>query len=54
MVAVPNDKNKRVIFKDCAPTTDCISEINNTQLYNAKGVDAIMSMYNLMKYSDNY
>ena len=26
------DRNERqVIFKNCAPCTDCISEINNTQ-----------------------
>ena len=26
----PNNKNKEVLFKNCAPFTDCISEINNT------------------------
>ena len=25
-----NNKNKNVIFKNCAPFTNCISEINNT------------------------
>ena len=25
-----NSNNKEVIFKNCAPFTDCISEINNT------------------------
>ena len=25
-----NDTNKKVIFKNCAPFTNCISEINNT------------------------
>ena len=25
-----NNNNKEVIFKNCAPFTDCISEINNT------------------------
>ena len=29
-----NNTNKKVIFKNCAPFTDCISEINNTQLDN--------------------
>ena len=29
-------RNKGVIFKNCAPFTDCISEINNTQIDNAK------------------
>ena len=25
-----DERNKGVIFKNCAPFTDCISEINNT------------------------
>ena len=29
-----NNDNKKVIFKNCAPFTDCISEINNTQVDN--------------------
>ena len=36
-----------VAFKNCAPFTDCISEINNTQAYNAKDIDIVMPMYNL-------
>ena len=31
-----NNTNKKVIFKNCAPFTNCISEINNTQVGNAK------------------
>ena len=27
-----NNTNKKVIFKNCAPFTNCISEINNTQV----------------------
>ena len=27
--AVPNNRNKEVVFKNCAPFTGCISEINN-------------------------
>ena len=46
--------NKRVIFKDCAPLTDCISEIKNTQIDNAKYIDVAMSIHNLIEYSDNY
>ena len=33
---------------------NCISEINNTQIDNAIDIDIIMSMYNLIEYSDNY
>ena len=46
--------NKEVIFKNCAPFTNCISEINNTQIDNAKDIDIVMSIYNLIEYSDNY
>ena len=49
-----NNINKKVIFKNCAPFTNCISEINNTQIDNAKDIDIVMPMYNLIEYSDNY
>ena len=49
-----NNTNKKVIFKNCAPFTDCISEINNTQVDNAKDIDIVMPMYDLIEYSDNY
>ena len=49
-----NSTNKKVIFKNCAPFTNCISEINNTQVDNAKGIDIVMPIYNLIEYSDNY
>ena len=34
-----NNTNRKVIFKICAPFTDCISKINNTQVDNAKYID---------------
>ena len=52
--AAANNTNKKVIFKNCAPFTNCISEINNTQVDNAKDIDIVMPMYNLIEYSDNY
>ena len=52
--AAVNNNNKKVIFKNCAPFTNCISEINNTQIDNAKDIDIVMPMYNLIEYSDNY
>ena len=45
---------KKVIFKNCAPFTSCISKINNTQIDNAEYIDIVMPMYNLIEYSDNY
>ena len=52
--AAANNTNKKVIFKNYAPFTNCISEINNTQIDNAKDIDIVMPMYNLIEYSDNY
>ena len=51
--AAANNINRNVIFKNCAPFTNCISEINNTKLDNAKDIDIVMPMYNLIEYSDN-
>ena len=48
-----NNTNKKVIFKNCAPFTNYISEINNTQEDNAKDIDTVMLMYDLIEYSDN-
>ena len=49
-----NNANKKVIFKNCAPFTDCKSEINNVEIDNAKDIDIIMLMYTLIEYRDNY
>ena len=46
--------SKRVIFTNCAPFTDCISYVNNTQIDNAKHIDVVMPIYNLIEYSNNY
>ena len=45
--AAPNNRNKKVIFKNCAPFTNCISEINDTHLDDAHDIDVVMSMYSL-------
>ena len=49
-----NNDDKKVIFKNCATFTNCMNEINNIQVDNAKDIDIIMPMYNLIEYSDNY
>ena len=41
-VAAPNNRNKKVIFKKCAPFTNCRSEINNTEIDNAKDINIVM------------
>ena len=42
----------KVVFKNWAPFIDCISETNNTQVDNAKDLDVVISMYNLIELSD--
>ena len=49
-----DERDKGVAFKNCAQFTNCICEINNTQVENAKNIDIVMPMYNLIEYSDNY
>ena len=49
-----DERDKGVTFKNCAPFTKCISRINNTEIDNAKDIDIVMPMYNLIEYSDNY
>ena len=52
--AAANDTNKKLIFKNFAPFTRCISKINNTEKDNAQFIDIVMPMYNLIEYSENY
>ena len=49
-----DERNKGVIFKNCAPFTKCIIRINNTDIDNAQDIDIVMPMYNLIEYSNNY
>ena len=41
-------------YQKKASFTDCINEMNNRKVNNAKGIDVVMPMYNLTEYSDNY
>ena len=52
--AAPNNRNKKLIFKNCTPFVKCISEINNIQIDNAKDIYIVLLMYNSIEYSDNY
>ena len=50
-----DERNKGLIFKNCAPFTKCISRINNVDdIDNAQDIDIVMLMYKLIEYSDNY
>ena len=44
----PDERIKEIIFKNCTSGTDCISNINNTQ------IDVVMLVYDLIEYNDNY
>ena len=52
--AAVNNTNKKVILKNFAPFTNCISKINNTQIDNAEYIDIVMPMYDVIEYGDNY
>ena len=47
--AASNNKNKKVSFKNFAPFTDCISEINNKEINDTKNIDVVISIYNLIE-----
>ena len=49
-----NDVGKKVILKHCAPFTDCIRKINNTQLDNTNNIDVVMPLCNLIEYRNSY
>ena len=49
-----DERNKDIIFKNCAPFTKSISRINNTDIINAQDIDSVMPMYNLIEYINNY
>ena len=52
--AAANNAAKKVLFKNYAPFTNCVSKINNTHIDHAEYIDIVMLMYNLIEYSDNY
>ena len=60
-VTVPNtaaaeaatNNRKNMIIKNCTPFTNCISEINNTQIDNAKDNNILMSIHNWTEYRDD-
>ena len=49
-----DERIKGVVSKNFAPFINCKSEINNTERDNAKDIDTVMPMYNLIEYSDSY
>ena len=49
-----DERHKGITLKNCAPFISCKSEINKTEIDDAKDIDIVMPMYNLIEYSDNY
>ena len=45
------NNNIQVVFKNCAPFTDWVS---NTQIHNAKEIGLVIAIHNLIENSDNY
>ena len=54
LVPVGWNNGKNVIFKSCAPLTDCIIKINNAHVDDTKDIEIVMPMHNLIEYSDDY
>ena len=49
-----DERDQGVAFKNCAPFINCISRINSTETDNAKDIDTVMPMCNLIERNDNY
>ena len=43
-----------VAFKNCAPFTRCVTHVNDEHFETAENLDIIITMCNLIEYSDNY
>ena len=43
----PNNIHKEVLFKKFALFTDCVGQIKNTQIVNAKDIDVVISYGNV-------
>ena len=44
----------QVTFKNYAPFTKCITNIDETTINDAENLDLVMPIYNLIEYSSNY
>ena len=47
-VAETRNINEKVLFKNCTSFTNCTNKINNAQVDDAKKLDIVMPMYNLI------
>lgn len=46
--------SKQITFKHWAPFTNCISQMNNTQVDNKECLDIVVLTHNLIECSDNF
>ena len=42
------------LSKNCAPFSNCKSEVNSTQLHDANDIDVVMPLYNLIYHGNIY
>ena len=49
-----DNRDKELISRNFSPFTDWIREKNISQINNAKFLDIVMPMHNLIEYSENY
>ena len=54
LTEINGKRNRFLAFKNNAPFTNCKTKINNVLTDNAKDLDVVMPMYNLIGYSKNY
>ena len=52
--AAPKNRNRKVIFKNCAAFADFINKINNKEIDPARDIGVVIPIYNFIEYSDNY
>ena len=54
LTVVGDNSNNKIIFKNFAPLTSSVSEINNACMDNAQDINVIMSIYKSLEYSKIY
>ena len=52
--AAAENYKKELLFKNCPPFTDWISEVNNMRKEHFQDIDLVMQVYNIIEYSDKY
>ena len=52
--AAPNNRNEIVVCKTCVPFTNCVREVNNSQIDDAHDTDVVILTDNLIEHSDIY